>query len=179
VTSGNPAIGDERRWPGRARSEPGDALALANGALLILRVIPVCLEGGPRRAQQTSLRTLRLRAPCPRGRQMLVGTALEMRKTTSMGLVSRVSPVQTALRNCTRDEGRSFEVGNRVLISNHRRLVRQSHACNPHGAIIALQHPDTALVWLGSKRESACLSLMSALASYGHACAGAYVKQAP
>src|SRR5271166_722813 len=25
-----------------------------------------------------------------------------------MGLVSRVSPVQTALRNCTRDEGRSF-----------------------------------------------------------------------
>jgi hypothetical protein len=32
------------------------------------------------------------------------------------GLVSRVSPVQTALRNCTRDEGRSFEVGNQVLI---------------------------------------------------------------
>jgi tripartite-type tricarboxylate transporter receptor subunit TctC len=26
--------------------------------------------------------------------------------------VSRVSPVHTALRNCTRDEGRSFEVGN-------------------------------------------------------------------
>jgi hypothetical protein len=30
------------------------------------------------------------------------------------GLVSRVSPVQTALRNYTRDEGRSFEVGNQV-----------------------------------------------------------------
>ena len=30
---------------------------------------------------------------------------------SDMGLVSRVSPVQTALRNCTRDEGRSFEVG--------------------------------------------------------------------
>jgi len=39
------------------------------------------------------------------------------------GLVSRVSPVQTALRNCTRDEGRSFEVGNQVLISSHRKLL--------------------------------------------------------
>src|SRR5258706_1035036 len=37
------------------------------------------------------------------------------------GLVSRVTPVHTALRNCTRDEGRSFEVGNQVLISSHRR----------------------------------------------------------
>jgi hypothetical protein len=42
---------------------------------------------------------------------------------TEMGLVSRVSPVQTALRNCTRDEGRSFEVGNQVLISSHRKLL--------------------------------------------------------
>jgi hypothetical protein len=39
------------------------------------------------------------------------------------GFVSRVTPVQTALRNCTRDEGRSFEVGNQVLISNHRKLL--------------------------------------------------------
>ena len=39
------------------------------------------------------------------------------------GLVSRVSPVQTALRNCTRDEGRSFEFGNQVLISSHRKLL--------------------------------------------------------
>jgi hypothetical protein len=37
--------------------------------------------------------------------------------------VSRVTPVHTALRNCTRDEGRSFEVGNQVLISNHRKLL--------------------------------------------------------
>ena len=42
---------------------------------------------------------------------------------SEMGLVSRVSPVQTALRNCTRDEGRSFEVGNQVLISSHRKLL--------------------------------------------------------
>jgi hypothetical protein len=42
---------------------------------------------------------------------------------TEMGLVSRVTPVQTAMRNCTRDEGRSFEVGNQVLISSHRKLL--------------------------------------------------------
>ena len=39
------------------------------------------------------------------------------------GLVSRVTPVHTALRNCTRDEGGPFEVGNQVLISNHRKLL--------------------------------------------------------
>jgi len=38
-------------------------------------------------------------------------------------LVSRVSPVQTALRNCTGDEGGPFEVGNQVLISSHRKLL--------------------------------------------------------
>ena len=41
----------------------------------------------------------------------------------AIGLVSRVSPVQTAVRNCTRDEGRPFEVGNQVLISSHRKLL--------------------------------------------------------
>ena len=40
-----------------------------------------------------------------------------------MGLVSRVTPVHTAVRNCTRDEGRSFEVGNQVLISSYRKLL--------------------------------------------------------
>jgi hypothetical protein len=30
---------------------------------------------------------------------------------SELGLVSRVAPVQTAMRNYTRDEGRSFEVG--------------------------------------------------------------------
>ena len=42
---------------------------------------------------------------------------------SAVGLVSRVPPVQTALRNCTRDEGRPFEVGNQVLISSHRKLL--------------------------------------------------------
>ena len=37
--------------------------------------------------------------------------------------MSRVTPVHTAMRNCTGDEGRSFEVGNQVLISSHRKLL--------------------------------------------------------
>jgi hypothetical protein len=42
---------------------------------------------------------------------------------TTFGLVSRVTPVQTGLRNCTRDEGGPFEFGNQVLISSHRKLL--------------------------------------------------------
>jgi hypothetical protein len=41
----------------------------------------------------------------------------------AQGLVSRVSPVQTTLRNCTRDEGRCFEVGSQVLASNRCKAV--------------------------------------------------------
>jgi len=41
---------------------------------------------------------------------------------SAAGLVSRATPVQTAMRNCTGDEGRPFEVGNQVLISSHRKL---------------------------------------------------------
>jgi hypothetical protein len=37
--------------------------------------------------------------------------------------VSRVSPVHTAIRNCTGDEGGPFEVGNQVLISSRRKLL--------------------------------------------------------
>jgi hypothetical protein len=39
------------------------------------------------------------------------------------GRVTRVTPVQTAVRNCTRDEGGPFEFGNQVLISSHRKLL--------------------------------------------------------
>jgi hypothetical protein len=42
---------------------------------------------------------------------------------SARGLVSRVSPVQTALLNHTRDEGRSSEGDNQVLISSHRKLL--------------------------------------------------------
>ena len=40
-----------------------------------------------------------------------------------LGPVSRVTPVQTAMRNCTRDEGGPFEFGDQVLISSHRKLL--------------------------------------------------------
>ena len=42
---------------------------------------------------------------------------------TGSGRVSRGSPVQTAMRNCTRDEGRSFEAGSQVLASNRCKLL--------------------------------------------------------
>ena len=45
------------------------------------------------------------------------------RPMSAPGLVSRVTPVHTAMRNCTRDEGRPFEFGNQVLISSHRKLL--------------------------------------------------------
>jgi hypothetical protein len=44
-------------------------------------------------------------------------------RKSGIGIVSRVTPVHTAVRNCTRDEGRSFEVGNQVLISSPRKLL--------------------------------------------------------
>ncbi len=49
---------------------------------------------------------------------------------SEVSLVSRVTPVQTAMRNCTRDEGRSFEVGNQVSISSHRRLSSKATVVN-------------------------------------------------
>jgi hypothetical protein len=44
--------------------------------------------------------------------------------TSASGRVSRASPVQTAVRNCTRDEGGPFGFSNQVLISSHRKLLR-------------------------------------------------------
>jgi hypothetical protein len=44
-------------------------------------------------------------------------------RESGCGLVSRVTPVHTAVRNCTGDEGGPFEVGNQVLISSHRKLL--------------------------------------------------------
>jgi hypothetical protein len=62
---------------------------------------------------------------------------------SELGLVSRVTPAQTAMRNRMRDEGRSFEVGNQVLISSHRKLlslVRWPIACAmQHGLMLWVQ----------------------------------------
>src|SRR5260370_39460593 len=56
------------------------------------------------------------------GRRLL-RCGISLLAMTAQGRVSRVSPVQTAMRNCTRDEGGPFEVGNQVLISSHRKLL--------------------------------------------------------
>src|SRR5215470_14424960 len=44
-------------------------------------------------------------------------------RMTALGLVSRAWSVQTAMRNFTGDEGRSFKFDNQVLISSHRKLL--------------------------------------------------------
>jgi hypothetical protein len=41
---------------------------------------------------------------------------------SQLGLVSRVTPVHTAQRNCTRDGGWPFGFGNQVSISSRRAL---------------------------------------------------------
>jgi hypothetical protein len=64
-----------------------------------------------------------LRGACPGGSEGESAMRYSAPLMSEMGLVSRVSPVQTALRNCTRDEGGPFEVGNQVLISSHRKLL--------------------------------------------------------
>jgi hypothetical protein len=46
-----------------------------------------------------------------------------VQRTFGSGIVSRVTPVHTAVRNSTRDEGGPFEVGNQVLISSRRKLL--------------------------------------------------------
>ncbi len=43
--------------------------------------------------------------------------------TAAHGCVSRVSPVQTAPRNCTRDEGGPFGFGDQELIPSYRKLL--------------------------------------------------------
>ena len=40
--------------------------------------------------------------------------SLDVSERPLMGLVSRVAPVQTAVRNCTKDEGRPFGFGDQV-----------------------------------------------------------------
>ena len=41
----------------------------------------------------------------------------------AIGCVSRGSPVQTAVRNCTRDEGGPFGFGDQELIPSYRKLL--------------------------------------------------------
>jgi hypothetical protein len=43
---------------------------------------------------------------------------------SALGLVSRALPVQTAMRNCARDEGGPFGFGDQESIPSHRKLLR-------------------------------------------------------
>jgi hypothetical protein len=52
----------------------------------------------------------------------LLRCGISIQPMSQIGLVS-ASPVQTAMRNCTRDGGGPFEVGNQVLTSSHRKLL--------------------------------------------------------
>ncbi len=51
------------------------------------------------------------------------GARIQHPLTSAYGCVSRVSPVQTALRNCTRDEGWPLWFGSQVLIPNRCKLL--------------------------------------------------------
>jgi hypothetical protein len=75
------------------------------------------------------------------------------RPMSAPGRVSRGSPVQTGMRNCTRDEAWPFEVGNQVLISNRKLLssVRWPIAC-------AMQHEVLLRVKSTHYRPAALLS---------------------
>ena len=67
---------------------------------------------------------IQLRRPFFTGTASGLPAAQQFRSALSqMGLVSRVSPVHTAVRNCTRDEGGPFGIGNQLLISSHRKLL--------------------------------------------------------
>ena len=60
-----------------------------------------------------------------------------------LGLVSRVSPVHTAVRNCTRDEGGPFGIGNQLLIASHRKLLWKK-ATGFRSRQFDVRHPLTA-----------------------------------
>ncbi len=49
--------------------------------------------------------------------------SVDDRRESEMRSVSRVSPVQTAVRNCMRDEGGPFGTGDQELVSSHRKLL--------------------------------------------------------
>jgi hypothetical protein len=94
----SPASGCEPRW--MASHTPRSRKW--NGVLAAMTMRPTC---------------------CYNHRRIEARLSAKARVGRYLGLVSRVTPVHTAVRNCTRDEGRSFEVGNQVLISSHRKLL--------------------------------------------------------
>src|SRR6202165_930718 len=96
-------------------------------------------------------------SPVSRVNDTLLRCIIFSLRESGVGLVSRVTPVQTALRNCTRDKGGPFEVGNQVLISNHRKLLwSKGHGSEPNSqwkavAFAQWHEPDESR---GSRPES-------------------------
>ena len=64
-----------------------------------------------------------------------------------LGRVSRVPPVQTAERNCTRDGGGPFGFSNQVLISSHRKLLSSKAM-----VVSVAEKPD--VIWQARLREA-------------------------
>ena len=75
-----------------------------------------------------------------RGRDNCVVASQQIdRHNGGLGLVSRVSPVQTAVRNCTGDEGRPFGFGDQVADPKPpRAAVVKSHGRERRGNVGAM-----------------------------------------
>jgi hypothetical protein len=70
-----------------------------------------------------------------------------------LGRVSRAKPVHTALRNCTRDEGGPFEVGNHGSISSHCKPLR-SKAMVVSVAVTSGQEVRAGKVGRGERKQT-------------------------
>ena len=105
------------RWnanaEGPAKKEVGDSSAMLADGTTAVRSVPRGIRHFPP-ATTAIQRVHDLVRP---------GKTSDLWTTSALGLVSRVLPVHTAVRNCTRDEGGPFEVGNQVLTSSRRKLL--------------------------------------------------------
>ena len=93
------------RFPTSASGDQGLARRTADGPRANRDRHPEEPHAQPRRAAFHRAR--------PRSREA-AGEEKMIDAMSACGIVSRVTPVHTAVRNCTRDEGRPFEVGNQV-----------------------------------------------------------------
>jgi hypothetical protein len=114
---------------------PSDDLDVADGRSCANGSVKASVDSPPENSAPPPIPCLRVRNllmahsavdPAPEAFQpfgsfsTVMGTRTVMRSwpealMTASGRVSRVSPVQTAMRNCTGGEGGPFEVGNQVL----------------------------------------------------------------
>ena len=76
------------------------------------------------------------------------------RQTSLVGLVSRVTPVQTALRNCTGDEGGPFGFDDQVVDpKSPRAAVAKSHGGERRGKVGTMIPAD--MVERGERKRTA------------------------